>query len=503
MKVPFQIAPGLVSDETTFATPGVWVDGNNVRFWLGRPQTIGGWSKAFADTLTGVCRGVLAWSDVDGNTNIAFGTHSNAYVYTAGALTDITPAGLTAGAVDGAGGPGFGTGDYDEGTYGAGTGTEWWARTWSMANYGEWLIANPRGGKIYSWKNNTATDLAQVTNSPAAVNNILVTPERQLLAFGCNEEVSGTLNPMCIRGSDINDIEDWTTSASNNAFEHILEGGGRIVGAKLFGSYVAVWTDTGCHLGQFTGDTGQAYRFDLVASNCGLAGPNAVAIIDQTAYWVTPDFQFYRWQVGAPPQQMPCPIRNDFRDNVVQSQAEKIVAATVTQYREVWFFYPDERDGTENSRYIAVNVDAGTWFKGEMARTAFVDSSPLAYPLGITSGGVVYYHENGHSADGGALTWSITSGDQYLAPADQRILVRGIWPDFEDQLGPVSLTFDYRAYPQATARTKGPYSLAVNRSKKDFLCDGRVIAATFSGSSAPAYMRLGMPTFDIEATGEQ
>jgi len=194
------------------------------------------------------------------------------------------------------------------------------------------------------------------------VGTILVTPERQLLAFGCNEEVSATYNPMCIRGSDIEDITDWTTTAANNAFESILEGGGMIVGAALFGSYVAVWTDTSVYLGQFIGAVGQTYRWDLVDTNCGLLGPNAMTVFNQTAYWVTPDLQFYAWQIGASPQMIPCPILRDFGDNMVGSQKDKVVCTGVSRFGEVWWFYPDARDGIENSRYVAMST-----FDGECA----------------------------------------------------------------------------------------------------------------------------------------
>lgn len=505
MKLPFSPPPGLVSDETTFATPGLWADGSNVRFWRGKPQTIGGWASAHSVALTGTCRTVLPWADNEAGINIAFGTHSALQVLTGGTLYTITPAGLTAGSVDGAGGPGFGTGSYGSGTYGTSTTNEWYARTWSFATYGEYLMASPRGHTLYVWQNNTASLATEVTQAPDVINTILVTPERQVLAFGCNEEVSTTYNPMCIRGSDIEDYTDWTTTASNNAFEHILEGGGgRIVGAKMLGSYVAVWTDTSFHLGQFIGDPGQTYRFDLVANNCGLLGPNAVSVVNGVAYWMTPDLIPYRFQIGALPQALPCPIARDFTDNMVITQGEKLVASSVGKFGEVWFHYPDARDGLENSRYIAFNTTDGTWFKGVMARTAAADAGPTQYPVMITSAGAIYWHENGKSANGGVLTWSLTSADTYLNDASNWVTLRGVWPDFEAQEGAINVTLTLRKWPQdASPITKGPYSLTLNKSKKDFMASGRVVALTFDGSSSPAFVRFGKPTFDAVVAGQQ
>lgn len=501
MRIEVALPPGIVSDETAFSSPGRWADSSNVRFHLGRPETIGGWARVTTSTLTGVCRNALAWTDNDGATNIAFGNHSALQVLVGGTLYDITPSGLSSGSIDGAGGPGYGTGTYGSGTYGTSSTPEWYARTWSLATFGEYLIANPRGSKLYVWNNNTANDATEITQAPDNINNILVTSERQVLAFGCNEEVSGNYNPMCIRGSDLEDYTSWTTSASNNAFEHILEGGGRIVGARLFGAYVAVWTDTGVHLGQFLGDPGQTYRFDLVAENCGLIGPNAVEVVNQVAYWVTPDLLFYRWALGAAPEALPCPIHQDFATNMVTTQGEKLVASSIGKFSEVWFHYPDGRDGIENSRYVALNTKDGVWFPGVLARTAAIDAGPTQYPLMTTYAGAIYWHENGNSADGGVLDWSLSSSDFYLGQAEQMVLLRSMWPDFKDQQGPVSMTLTLRDFPQADERSVGPYTLSPGQSRQDFMTQGRIAALTFSASAAPTFMRLGKPSFDAKATG--
>lgn len=503
MRIEIAIAGGLISDETAFSTPGRWRFGNNVRPHLGRFETVGGWASVIAGTLTGVCRNALAWTDNAGATNIAFGTHSKLQVLVGGALVDITPSGLSSGSIDGAGGPGYGTGTYGSGTYGTSSTPEWYARTWSLATYGEYLLANPRGSKLYVWDNDPGNIATEITNAPDNINTILVTPERQVLALGCNEEISGLYNPMCIRGSKIEDYSDWTSSsAANDAFEHILEGGGgRIVGARLFGAYVAVWTDTAVHLGQFVGSEGQAYRFDLVADNCGLIGPNAVTVVNQVAYWLTPDLQAYRWILGGAPEPLPCPIRGEYIENVVVTQGEKIVACPIGKFGEIWFHYPDQRDGVENSRYFAVNTKVGEWFGGVLSRTAAIDAGPTQYPIMVTYGGTIYWHENGHSADGGVIDASLTSSDFYLAQAEQMVLLRSMWPDFQGQVGTVSVTMDLRDFPQAESRTVGPFTLSPEQSKQDFLAQGRVASLTFSSLSAPTFWRLGKPSFDAKATG--
>lgn len=70
---------------------------------------------------------------------------------------------LAPGNVDSLGGLGYGTGGYGTGGYGSpGSASDLVARTWSMTNWGQNLIANPAWGGIYEWAPNTsASDLVE------------------------------------------------------------------------------------------------------------------------------------------------------------------------------------------------------------------------------------------------------------------------------------------------------------------------------------------------------
>lgn len=508
MRIPFAPPPGLVSDDTTFASPGVWEDGSNVRFWQGKPQVIGGWADAIGGlTLTGVCRNAFTWKNNNGSLLAAFGTHTRLQLFYGSALYNITPAGLVDGSIDGASdGPGWGVGDWGEGAWGDPALT-YYPRTWSLSTYGDDLIANPRGGTIYRWTGDESVVAAALTNAPAVVTYALVTPERQVLAFGCNEESGGAFNALCIRGSDIENITTWATAATNNAFEHILEGGGRIVAASKIGAYVAVWTDRGLHLGQFIGAPDQTYRFDMVADHCGLIGPNAFAIVDQTAYWVGSDKQFRVWQVGGVPQILPCPIHRDFAENVVVAQSDKIFAATMAQFGEIWFHYPDSRDGIENSRYVVFCAEESrkaqrpVWFRGVMERTAGCDAGATTYPVRATVAGNVYYHESGVSAAGSSLTGYVTSADYYIDEGGRAVMLRRFEPDFEEQDASVSLTVYTRPYPRGTVKTYGPHTITTASEKVDFRASGKLVAVKMSVTSATPSMRLGRPIFDAVPLG--
>jgi hypothetical protein len=509
MKIPLELPPGLNGDDTTYAGGGRWADGSNVRFRMGRPETIGGWERLMSDPLTGVCRGVFPWTDNAGVLNVAFGTQSKLQLWRGGALFDITPtSGFAAGAIDGAGSAGYGTGGYGVGGYGLSSASDYFPLTWSFGAWGQQLLASPRNQTIFAWTNNTAQPAQALANAPANVTHMLVAPldgGYQVFALGCNEEVSGAFNPLCIRHSSIRNNTEWSTSASGSTSrEYVLTGGGRIVAGRMCGPYMLVWTGDALFLGSFVGALNQPWRFERVGRNCGLIGPNAAVVAGQTAFWASPDRQFYSYAPGGQPQPITCPIRRDFAEELAASQGDKVVASSNAEFSEVRFDYPDRRDGYENSRFLAVAVDgpdAGAWHRGLMARTAFVDAGPSAYPIGVAFNGSVFLHEKGRSADGASFAWFVETADTYLDP-ERTLLVRGLWPDFRDQLGPVTVTLTPRLHPQDTNQPAAAAAMAPGDAKADLLASGRLFRVRFSGQSAPTGCRIGKPVFDVAPGGQ-
>lgn len=507
LRIPLDVPPGLNSDDTALASSPAWADGSNVRFRLGKAQVIGGWESVTTDLLSGVCRAVLVWTDNAATLNIAFGTHSHLQLWQGGQLFDITPtSGFTAGAVDGTGTDGYGAGGYGVGGYGEPSVVDYYPLTWSLAPYGQTLMANPRGQTIFQWSNATGTPAAAVTNAPANVTYMLVARDF-VFALGCNQEVGGAFNPLCIRHSGVRQATNWTTdsSSASTAREYILPGGGRIVAGREVGRSILVWTSHSLYLGTYVGQIGQVWRFDKVGDKCGLIGPNAAVIVGSTAFWISPDRQFHSYTVGGSVLPVACPIREDFADNLAYSQSDKIVASSCAQYSEVRFDYPDSRDGYENSRYIALCVegpDAGSWHRGQMARTAMVDAGPSSYPCAVTYEGAVYWHERGKSADGAVIDWFIESADIYL-DENMTVMARSFWPDIADQVGGVDLTLTTRMFPQGEGTVFGPHSMAAGLDKVDFKATGRLYRVKFSGSSAPTSARLGLGIFDVELRGRK
>ncbi len=502
MRIPLDPPPGLWAEDTSHAAAGRWADGSNVRFWRGRPQVIGGWERLTGQALNGVCRGAFGWTDRAGIQTFAFGTHTGLQVWRGGGLYDITPVGLAPGLVDGAGGQGFGTGTYSSGNFSEPAAGDIFPRSWSFGAWGETLLASPRGGTLVAWGNNPAAVATPVVGAPLQITQILTAPTDQVFALGCNEEVSGRFNPLCLRHSSVRKSGEWTTGPATTAREYILPGGGRIVGGRVIGSSLLVWTNHALFLGSFVGSVGQPWRFDRVGERCGLIGPQAAAVAGQSAYWLGPDLQFYRYDLGGAAEVLPCSVRRDMADNLAASQGDKICASTISLYGEVRWDYPDQRDGVENSRYVLFSTLDGAWSRGEMSRTAMIDAGPAAHPVGVDPQGAMFHHERGQSADGSGFSWFIETADQVM-DEDRTVMARGIWPDIADQVGPVKLSFFSRLTPQGEVVASGPFALVPGQARADFRATGRFFRIRFAGNSAPTACRIGRPVFNVELAGSR
>jgi hypothetical protein len=202
-----------------------------------------------------------------------------------------------------------------------------------FAALGENLIACPKGGKIYQWANDTGDVAEPIANCPANVTSILVTEEGAVMAIGCNEEASGDFNPLCIRHSGVRDATGssetvWNTAPTTTAREKILSGGGRLVGGLKVAANNLVFTNNQAIGVSYVGSLDEVYRFESVGNQCGLIGANAMTADNQTAYWVSPDYQLWGYSLGGTPQTLTTPFRKDLDDYLALSQQDKIVVTT-------------------------------------------------------------------------------------------------------------------------------------------------------------------------------
>jgi hypothetical protein len=95
-----QFRPGIVRDTTDYTNEGGWRDGDKIRFRLGFPETIGGWTRYTSSTFLGTCRGLHSWISLTGANFISAGTNLKLYILDGNDPIDITPIRATTSAGD-------------------------------------------------------------------------------------------------------------------------------------------------------------------------------------------------------------------------------------------------------------------------------------------------------------------------------------------------------------------------------------------------------------------
>lgn len=89
------LRPGINRQLTRLLNEGGWSDGNLVRFKIGQAHKNNGWQKFSNTAFSGICRGMAAAVELNGQTWIGLGTNLRIYVQLGGAYFDITPVAKT------------------------------------------------------------------------------------------------------------------------------------------------------------------------------------------------------------------------------------------------------------------------------------------------------------------------------------------------------------------------------------------------------------------------
>ena len=382
---------------------------------------------------SGTVNGVLA-ANIDGEHQITYISSSTySIVVTGTASSSGTPAvsatfayQITTGSSIYTSNVGWGAGGWG-GFYSGSTPTGWGSpapaglgigqqlRLWSESNFGQNLVLNPRGGALYYWAVDTSPatfNRAQIlsptnTNTqnsiqywltdadcPTVCNFVMVSDaSRFVIAFGCNDYGSATLDPLLVRWSDAESVLVWTPTETNDAGSYRLSHGSEIIGALQARQEILIWTDAALYSMQFLGPP-DIWGFQILADNISIAGPNAMATAANITYWMGLDkFYMYSGRV----ETLYCPLRQYIFGDINLQQQYQFFASTNEGFNEVWWFYCSA-NSTTIDRYVIYNHLERIWSYGNLTRTAWLDSPLRNYPsaAGLVSGNsTLIYHEQG------------------------------------------------------------------------------------------------------------
>tara|TARA_R110001606_G_scaffold278352_1_gene426623 strand:+ start:364 stop:1785 length:1422 start_codon:yes stop_codon:yes gene_type:complete len=470
---------------------GRWRDINLVRWHEDALRPVGGWRQRSAVDLNGVVRSIIAWEENDGTRQMAAGTYNNLYVIDSGGTsTEITPAGLTAGRIDANINTGYGGGLYGKEEYGfprSDTEIILPATTWSLENWGEYLLAmSSDDGKLYEWQGDVATDAALIANAPTSCTGMMVTEERFVVCFGADGEARK------VQWSDREDNTTWTPAATNEAGDINLQTNGVILtGLRTRGQSLILTTED-AHTLTYQGPP-FVYGVERVGTGCGLIAARAAASVDSGVIWMGAR-GFFAYSGGSV-QSVPCDVADYVFSDINKDQRSKVSCVVNSSWNEIWWFYPSA-DSIECDRYVAYDFVENIWITGEMDRTAGVDRGVFRYPMFIASDGTLYEHEIGYSY--GSSTPYAETGPISLGSGDNIMKVVGLIPDEKNQ-GDVSATFKTRFYPNGTESEYGPFDMS-NPTSVRF--QGRQVRMRVEGVVATDW-RVGIMRLDARKGGRR
>ena len=219
-----------------------------------------------------------------------------------------------------------------------------------------------------------------IVDVPTAVNTFTVSDaSRFVIAFGCNDYGSATLDPMLIRWSAQDDIYNWTPDATNQAGFTRLSHGSEIVTYVQTRQEIVVFTDSSVYSLQYLGPP-YVWSSQLLGDNISIISPNATTQASGIVYWMGVDkFYLYDGRV----QTLNCDLRRYVFQDLNQAQAAQVVCSTNEGFNEVWWFYPSG-NSTAIDRYVVYNYAEKVWYYGTMSRTAWLDSGLREFPLAAT-----------------------------------------------------------------------------------------------------------------------
>jgi hypothetical protein len=423
-------------------------------------------------------------------------------------------------------------------TYGYGWGTDTWsagkwnepstssdveiaARSWSLDNFGEDLIATVLNGSTYIKDISGSIDAraTALSNAPTASRFSLVsTDTRHLMIFGTETTIGtpASQDDLLFRFSDREDATDYTPTSTNEAGSLRISDGSRIVGAVKSSGQVLVWTDTSLHGVQFVG-TPFTFGLRQLGANCGLVAQHAAIEVNGRAYWMS-DNAFYMYDGVV--KKMPCSVQDYVFDNLSYTGRGDTVCGLNTAFNEIIWYY-QSNTGLSIDRAVVYNYLENTWYTVTEGRTtwlgAYVFEKPIATKffatvanvstiLGLTAGASeIYEHESGNNqADGTAISASLITGSVEIADGDELMSVSRLVPDFDNLANTMTATLTLEQYPQSAANVTTTGTISSTTEKIDVRGRGRAVKIKYETNTVnDTAWRLGSTKLQLRPDGRR
>ena len=414
---------------------------------------------------------------------------------------------------------------------------------WSLDNFGEVLVATIFNGKTFTWdagatnprtvRASTATSGFATTNNPTATRFTLVSDrDRHLFHFGTETTIgdASTQDPMFVRFSDQENLDEYAPTAINTAGTFRLDTGNKITAALQGKDYVFVLTDLAAYIIQFVGPP---FTFSVrqVGTNCGCIAQHAASYVNGAVYWMSGEGGFFMYDGTV--KSLPCLVEdfvfttNNGNLGINYNSADTIYSAPNSLYTEINWFYP--KSGSEQiDRCVTYNFGENVWTTSSLARTTYQDqgvfnlpyateynatTTPVFSPIsGITNtyGASLYYaHETGTDQVNSSGTTSIDafirSGDFNIEDGELFMSMRRFMPDYKFLVGNSKVTLFISDFPSDTQTSSplGPFTITSTTDKVDTRARGRLLSIKIENDAAGETWRYGSFRLDAQPDGRR
>ena len=424
---------------------------------------------------------------------------------------------LNVGADNFTNGLGFGSGYWNQSSWGGGVNSfTSQLRLWTIDNFGQDMIVNPRGGGIFYWVKSDGvstrsinfTALSGASDVPTIANQILVSEiDRHVICLGANTIGTTTQDPMLVRWSNQEDAAMWTPKTDNTAGSLRLSAGSEIIGGIRTRQEIAIFTDNAIYSMQYIGPP-FIFGINLVTEGVSMVSPQAAINANNAIYFMDQD-NFYVYSGGV--QSLPCSVRAYVFDDFNYGQTWKVHATRNAQFNEVTWFYCSS-NSLEIDKYVTYNYLEQTWTIGTMARTAWIDAgSSTDTPIGAGSSGsttnYLYDQETGSNDDGSAMTAYIESADFDAGDGNQFMHIKRLIPDVAfigtDNNPELTYSIKTRDYPLGSLNTASTATITSNTGVAHVRARARQMRLRVESVDANNRWRLGDTRFDIKEDGRR
>jgi len=425
-------------------------------------------------------------------------------------------------------GTGWGVGGWGTGTWGS-TSSLTDAnqlRLWSMDNFGEDLISNPRAGGVYYWDKSDGLNTRSVALSSLTGSNLAPTKglqvivsdiDRHAIVLGAdpieNGVRSGQIDPLLVAFSDQENIFDWEPTSTNTAGSLRCSAGSEIIGAVRARQETLIWTDVALYSLQFIGPP-LTFGLNLVNEGVSLIGPNAIVNSPSGIFWMDRK-GFYTYNGSVAP--VPCTVHAYVFDDFEEGQAFQVFGILNKQFDEVGWFYCSSGQ-TVIDRYVFFNYVENTWSIGQLSRTAWLDEGIFSQPIAAgkySDTPYLYSHEVGYNNDGQPMdNVYVQSADFDIGDGEEFQFIKRFIPDVKFQGSgsdqTINVQIKTRNYPGNSFTTDQTTSFTSTTSKIDMRARARQASIRFEsdddGTSSERIdvgFRIGGTRLDIQPNGRR